>query len=193
MVRANHDRATLQQPAYELLQEHRQFEIRHYPPAAAVRIVESNGRSAATRSGFNALYSYITGNNEGRHHYDMTAPVLQRAYGSNNAPPRSGTTSDLVDGDWEMFFFLPDGVDAASAAEPINTRIEATTLGERKVAVRSFSGRWSDENFADEAMHLLASLTEHGFTTTGPVSFAFYDAPSVLPAKRYNEVQIEVE
>ncbi|MBO9426228.1 heme-binding protein [Labrenzia sp. R4_1] len=193
MVRANHDRATLQQPAYELLQEHRQFEIRHYPPAAAVRIVESNGRSEATRSGFNALYSYITGNNKGRHHYDMTAPVLQRAYGSNNVPPRSGATSDLVDGDWEMFFFLPDGVGAASAAEPINTRIQATTLGERKVAVRSFSGRWSDENFADEAMHLLASLTELGFTTTGPISFAFYDAPSVLPAKRYNEVQIEVE
>jgi hypothetical protein len=72
-------------------------------------------------------------------------------------------------------------------------RIEATTLGERKVAVRRFSGRWSDQNFADEAMHLLASLTEHGFTTTGPVSFAFYDAPSVHPAKRYNEVQIEVE
>ncbi len=193
MVRANHDRATLGQPAYELLQGHSQFEIRHYPAADAVRIIESNGRSAATRSGFNALYSYITGNNEDRQHYEMTAPVFQRTCGSNSAPSQSSTTSDLMDGDWEMFFFLPEGVDVASAAAPVNTRIEATTLGERKVAVRSFSGRWSDENFADEASRLLTSLIENGFTTTGSVSFAFYDAPSVLPAQRYNEVQIEVE
>ncbi|CTQ68566.1 SOUL family heme-binding protein [Roseibium alexandrii] len=193
MVRANHDRATLQQPVHELLQEHSQFEIRHYQAAGAVRIIESNGRSAATRNGFNALYSYITGNNEDRHHYDMTAPVLQRACSTIRGSQHLGDKGDLMGGDWEMFFFLPDGVDAASAAEPVNTRIEATTLGERKVAVRRFSGRWSDQNFADEAMHLLASLTENGFTTTGPVSFAFYDAPSVHPAKRYNEVQIEVE
>jgi hypothetical protein len=58
-------------------------------------------------------------------------------------------------------------------------------------AVR-FSGRWTDENFAEAAGRLARALDERGLTAAGPLEYAYYNDPFTPAFLRRNEVMVEV-
>ncbi|MET1414764.1 heme-binding protein [Roseibium sp. HPY-6] len=192
MVKANHERSTLEQPSYEVLDTHGSYELRDYFECSAVQIKIPGGRSHATRKGFNALYSYISGNNRDRRTYAMTAPVIQQpeTFSAEDTSERNAVAA--LPEYWLVSFFLPAATTAQTASAPNDKRVELVSLPSCRVATLSFSGRWSDRNFQGAAARLKALLKEHKITTHGAFAYAFYDAPYVLPAQRHNEVHLAV-
>lgn len=192
MVKANHNRTTLQQPAFTVIKSTDAFELRDYDACDAIQIELEGTRSDATRKGFNALYRYISGNNLTGETYAMTAPVLQEpillskvARGLAQQVPHPGSA-------WTMTFHLPSGTAAEMASQPSDPRIARIAIPPRRLATLAFSGRWSDRNFQKRGIRLMNHLEKSQLKPLGPVIYAFYDAPYVLPHLRKNEVQVAI-
>ena len=60
------------------------------------------------------------------------------------------------------------------------------------MAVRRYSGTWSEERYRSNEQQLLAAVQAAGLKTLGPPIFARYNAPFSLWFLRRNEVLIEV-
>jgi hypothetical protein len=63
----------------------------------------------------------------------------------------------------------------------------------RLMAVRRYSGRWTEANYRREEAALLAALGSRGYRTVGTPVYARYNSPFSLPFMRRNEVMVEVE
>ena len=74
-------------------------------------------------------------------------------------------------------------------------RCETTTIKSvpaRLMAVRRYSGTWSEERYRTNEQQLIAAVQAAGLKTLGPPIFARYNAPFSLWFLRRNEVLIEV-
>ncbi|GAA0784236.1 heme-binding protein [Roseibium denhamense] len=193
MVRANHAREGLWQPAYRVLDKDGTFELREYDAAYAARIVIEDSRATATRDGFNALYQYISGNNKDGHRYDMTAPVLQ----STNAGPQYLEAVLAEDFNavqsWTLTFHLPPKIGIERASPPLDARVDLVELPAGRVAVQSFSGAWSDRNFQSAAQEVENKMAARGVQLSETLLIAFCDAPQVPPALRHTEIHMPLK
>lgn len=122
----------------------------------------------------------------------MTAPVLQEpillsevAHGLAQQVPHPGST-------WTMNFHLPSGTKAEIASQPSDPRIARTAISPTRLATLEFPVRWSDRNNQDHGTQLMNHLEKSQLKPLGPVIYAFYDAPYVLPNLSKNEVQVAI-
>lgn len=166
----------LEEPDYEVLAEKAGYEIRHYPPyiVAEVAVV---GRSA-DRNGFRALASYIFGDNESSEKMQMTAPVESRE------------TEDT--GEMTYRFVMESKYTLETLPEPSDDRIQLREKPARIVAVRRFSGRWSDANVEKNEARLLSDLARDGVELAGTLELARYNSPFTPWFMRRNEVMVPI-
>jgi SOUL heme-binding protein len=210
--------AGLKEPAYTVVAQCADYEIRDYP---AYTVATTNMPSAASSSStsissrsndnpaaladqgvaFNTLASYIFGSNAENRAMEMTTPVTTTATG-------------------EMRFYLPDddvlpppqplaqdaaarnnngnGMEYYTAAEPSKIRLERIPAA--RLAVRRFTGFCTAGEIARQKQALLAALAldsnlveldvPHG-QTVGHVVFQ-YNPPYTLPVLRLNEIAVPV-
>ncbi len=83
--------------------------------------------------------------------------------------------------------------DIETLPKPNNDDIRIREKPARIVAVRRFSGRWSDKAFAIQQQRLLQALEDDGLKTLGPVELARYNGPMTPWFLRRNEVMVAVE
>jgi hypothetical protein len=172
------------EPAHEVVaQLDARTEIRRYAPAAVVEAPMSTGRNGA----FGLLFGYISGANDGGAKIAMTAPVATDEAGATIAM----TAPVAVEGG-AMRFFLPAGMDAATAPRPTDLRLTVRDVPARLVAVRRFSGLRTEASITEESAALAATLEGAAWAPAGAAEAWFYDPPWTLPPFRRNEIAAPV-
>jgi hypothetical protein len=164
---------------YEITGKAGEIKFRNYP-AVMLATVDSYGDD----SGFDLLFSYITGNNRSRNTLSMTSPVIT----SRKIP----MTAPVVSDQQSMSFVMPAGSTRDSIPEPQDPRVRITTIPPREIAVVRFRGYARHDEVAAAEVRLQEGLSAAGIVTTGPPFVMRYNPPWTPGFLRRNEVGIEI-
>lgn len=167
----------IEEPDYEVLAETPAYEVRRYEPYVVAE-VDVQGRSADSQ-GFRTLAAFIFGDNQGGQEMAMTAPVESR-----EAEDKDAITYGFV---MERKYTLD------SLPAPNNEDIRIRKKPARVVAVRRFSGRWSEKNISGHERELLESLVSDNVEAVGAVELARYNGPFTPWFLRRNELIVPVQ
>ena len=178
-----------EQPEYQVLSHGDDYEIRQY---AAYIVAETQVDGNLRRSGnaaFRRLAGYIFGKNDADQKMSMTAPVETR-----RADNEAAMMLAQPDGD-EQFryaFVMERAFDMETLPTPRDPRVTLREVPARVVAVRSFSGRWSDGNYEKNESALMSALARDGHTAAGAPMLARYNGPMTPWFLRRNEVMVDI-
>lgn len=185
----------VEEPKYQRVKKDGDFEVRVYAPYVVAETLVSGDFGSAGNEGFRRLAEYIFGGNQGKRKIAMTAPVGQQA-----APPKGEKIAmtapvgqERRGSEWLVTFSLPAELTMATAPLPQDARVTLREVAARRMAVRSFSGTWSPERFAEKKAELLRWCGTQGLKPRGEVLYARYNPPWTPWFLRRNEVLVEVE
>jgi hypothetical protein len=151
------------------------FEVRRYPDYAVVECVEIGDFAAAGNRAFGPLFQFISGANSAGQSIPMTAPVLQQT---------------PVAGEHRVAFVMPSSIDASAVPQPRSGRLRTQSVAGRDMAVRRFSGNWSERRMAEQADALRNAVQAAGLHCTDEVTYARFDPPWKPGIFRRNEVMV---
>ena len=185
----------IEEPEFEIVGEFSDFEIRQYPPYIVAEVDVQGDSGKADNSAFRILAGYIFGDNAAAEKMAMTAPVESRPSEKGEkmamtAPVTATAGSD--EGQTTYAFVMERKYTLDSLPVPNDERIRIRTVPEKTVAVRRYSGRWSQKNYLQHESTLLTALEANGIRTVGRPTLARYNSPFSLPLFRRNEVMIEI-
>lgn len=166
----------LEEPEFEILAKTGSYEIRRYKPYIVAEVDVAG--SAADNQAFRMLAGYIFGDNEQGAKMQMTAPVESR---------------DVPEGSAATYAFVMEGkYTLGTLPSPNDERIRLLERPERVVAVRRFSGRWSEANISSNGERLLRDLGGNGLKTVGDIELARYNSPFTPWFLRRNEIIVPI-
>jgi hypothetical protein len=168
-------RAT-EEPDYRVVRELEGIEVRQYDAYTVAEVVVAGPAADAGSQAFKILAGYIFGKNKGERKFEMTAPVTQAA---------------LAQG-FLVQFVLPKGVTAASAPEPLDSRVQIREVPPSLVAAIRYSGFWSDANYNEHLAKLQAGLSAAKLPWTGEPIYSRYNAPFTPWFMRRNEIWVRL-
>lgn len=160
----------IEEPEYDVLSVSGDVEFRRYDPYIVAEVTV--GGDGADRRAFRLLAGYIFGKNDSGEKMAMTAPVETR-------------------GD-EYAFVMERKYSMDTLPRPEDERVQLRSKPERIVAVRRFSGGWSERNFSRHRQALLDDLAELGVEVTGDPELARYNSPFTPWFLRRNEIIVPV-
>ena len=160
----------IEEPEYEVLASAGDVEFRRYAPYIIAEVTVSG--NAADRRAFQLLAGYIFGKNDTGEKMTMTAPVETR-------------------GD-EYAFVMERKYSMETLPAPEDERVQLRNKPARVVAVRRFSGRWSERNFNRHRKALLEDLAQLGVEISGDPELARYNSPFTPWFLRRNEIIVPV-
>jgi SOUL heme-binding protein len=182
----------IEEPAFRLAGRSGGVEFREYP---ALLVAETRVKADFAEAGnvaFRLLANYIFGNNRGKAKIDMTAPVSQApAEKIDMTAPVTQRAPDQA-GEFVVAFTMPAKFTRATIPEPVDERVVIREIPARSMAVRAYSGTWSQTRFEEQVKLLLDEVAKSGRQARGPVEFARYDPPMMPWFLRRNEVMVEV-
>lgn len=156
---------------YELISVHKDVEIRYYPPAMKVKVsgpLRNNGN-------FNALFRYISGDNDSREKIAMTTPVYME-------------TQDDVQ---TMEFVLPEKY-LESAPQPSANGVEVYQSEQAYFAAIRYSGYSNESKVMRAKQKLFSLLNKEQIEIMGDILVLSYDSPYKFYNRR-NEVMVKVK
>ena len=122
--------------------------VRNYPPHVAL---VADSRNAA----FRRLFNYIAGRNVAQQKIEMTVPVVMN-------PPGQGEkiemTAPVVSQGETMQFVLPARFTLDTAPRPADAAVRLRAIEAQWLAVRRYSGTWSERNFAQNEAALRRAI-----------------------------------
>jgi hypothetical protein len=178
------------EPTYRLELHADGYDIRVYQPYLVAEVIVPGSADSASSEGFRLLAAYIFGANSGSHKLEMTAPVTQTPV---TLPMTVPVTQSREDGGFRVRFAMPAGYTLATLPVPNDPRVTLCEVPAQRVAVHRYSGRWTEENYAEHLAELQASLTSAGLSVHGAPILARYNAPYVLPFLRRNEIWLPLD
>lgn len=138
--------------AYDVTGQIGEIEFRKYP-----QLVLATVHNPGDESGFSSLFAYITGNNHVRGKIPMTAPVI--------TSQRIPMTAPVLSDEQSMSFVMPAGKTELEMPEPLDNRVQLSTLPAREIAVIRFKGYTRQDEVETVKARLLDSLKNAGITT----------------------------
>ena len=189
-----------EEPAFQLIKNIDGIEIRKYSQYLVAEAEVTGDRDESGSAGFKILASYIFGRNEGKHSISMTAPVIQsEAPSAGSSGPifqqsMDGSTSEKSPRKWKVQFMMPSNYSLETVPKPLDPRVQLKVVSEKKVAVITYSGRWTESNY-QENLKLLNQAIEKAHLKTKSTTplWARYNSPFTPWFLRKNEILIEVE
>ena len=166
-----------EEPAYRLVEKSGAFEIRDYGRITIAETRVTEDFDSAGNQAFGTLFSYISGRNRPKQKIAMTAPVMQQAQ---------------TDGSYLVGFIAPAQYSLQTAPAPLDGSVQLRELPPQRMAVIRYSGRWTERNYREHEVQLLAQLKARSLSAAGPVVYARYNAPFVPWPMRRNEVMVPV-
>lgn len=183
-----------EEPRYATLHRSGNIEYRQYEPTliAETVIEASSSFGTAGNEGFRRLFRYIAGGNTSQSRIAMTVPVSQERQGEKIAMTVPVQQVAAATG-WRVAFMLPGNYTVDTAPVPADPRVRVVAVPGRLLAVRRYSGRWTESNYRTHRDELLTALAMAGITTCGEPRLSRYNGPLTLPFLRRNEVSVEID
>jgi hypothetical protein len=175
------------EPPFTIEKTFATFELRRYPPMIVAETVADSRNTA-----FRRLFNYIAGSNVTQQKIEMTAPVVMTPPGEKIEMTAPVVTERSSGGGETMQFVLPERFSLDSAPKPADSTVRLRALDAQWLAVRRYSGTWSERNFAENEAALRADVQAAGLAITGPARFAAYNGPLTPWFMRRNEVLLPV-
>jgi hypothetical protein len=166
-----------EQPEYKVLKSEGNIEIREYKKFIVAETVVEGTRKTAPNKAFRVLAEYIFGGNKNSQKIPMTAPVL---------------IEKETDKLWSMKFMMPKKFVMNELPLPNTDKIIFKEVNNRQIAAITFSGRWTKDNFQENADELLNYIKKHDYKINSREINAFYNDPFTLPWNRRNEIMFEI-
>ena len=185
----------IEEPEYQVIGQYTDFELRLYAPYIVAEVDVQGDFDKAGREAFRVLAGYIFGDNAAAEKMAMTAPVASRsaAEGEKMAMTAPVTASAAEDTDLMTYAFVMERkYSLETLPVPNNDRIRIRQVPERTMAVRRYSGRWTESKYRLHEETLLSALDANDIATIGHPVLARYNSPFSLPLMRRNEVMIEM-
>lgn len=180
---------TEQQPSYRVLETLGDVEVRLYEPYRVIETtVDVRDEGAARFEAYNVLAPYYFGHNSSGLAIDMTAPVSMH----RDVPLSVAMEPGISPAPMTMRLALPDHVSGDEAPAPLDQRVELREIAEETLAVLSFRGSWSEEQFDDKSRLLISALDGTDCQIESAPLLLLYDPPSAIPFLRRNEVAVRV-
>jgi hypothetical protein len=163
---------TEEQP-YTLVKKTPSFEIRHYPSYVLVQVTTRGEFSRAASMAFSPLVNYISGRNESREKFAMTAPVI-------HAPDKASAVHVVS-------FVLPKDVSIKDLPLPSDAQVSRHHVDAHYAAAVKFRGLASFEHFNSLGNQLLVDVKSAGLEVAGDPYYARFDPPWKPGFLRRNE------
>lgn len=185
-------RISVEQPKWRSVVKTKDFEVRVLPSCVAASV---NEHDTGENGAFRTLASYIgvmsAPQNNGAIPIAMTAPVVKTPI--LNKDQAVVRTQQKM----HMAFLLPAQYQTPETCPaPMDPRVTLTSVAERMIAVRAFSGWVTDEIIAQELHELLKVTALTGIqlaaATHNDFQVAQYNPPFTLPFLRLNEIWVPV-
>jgi hypothetical protein len=188
-----------EQPAYTIILEDDNYEIRLYAPYIAAKTKIDGDFKEAQSAGFRILAGYIFGKNKSKDKISMTAPVVQKQESPNEkismtAPVIMKPEKTNTKGPWIMTFTMPSKYTLESLPIPNDKRVILEKVESRLVAALRFTGFWNlskNKLKEDELIDWLKNYKSYEISSA-PM-FAGYNPPWTLPFLRRNEILIDLK
>lgn len=185
----------IEEPDYQIVDQNETFELRLYSPYIIAEVDVPGDMSEAGNRAFRILAGYIFGGNAASEKMSMTAPVESSvASGGEKMAMTAPVTATAASENGKMTyaFVMERKYTLDTLPVPNDDQIRIRTVPERMVAVRRYSGRWTESKYQQNEQSLRSALQERAIETVGPFILARYNSPMSLPFMRRNEVMIEV-
>jgi hypothetical protein len=185
----------IEEPSYEVLERASAYEVRRYAPYLVAEVDVEGDFDEAGNEAFRLLAAYIFGENQGEEEMRMTAPVESRPKeeGVRMSMTAPVTSTAPADGGYTYAFVMERKYTMDTLPRPLDPRIRLAEQPARVMAVRRFSGRWTEDNYRKNEAQLLKALSADGRRTIGVPILARYNSPFTLWFMRRNEVMVEIE
>ena len=188
----------IEEPKYSVIEKNDTFEIREYAPYIVAQTEVKGTFDEMGGKAFKILFKYISGENQKKSKITMTAPVTQESVVKEGqkitmtAPviqemEKSDAKSALIS------FVMPQTFTLDTLPLPLDKRIKLKEIAAKTVAVRTYSGSWSEEKYRQNEAILFKALKEAKIETNGKAIFARYNSPFALWFMRRNEIMIAVK
>ncbi len=167
---------SIEQYPYEVLQDFKHFEVRHYQDAIFAKThIDAKTYRRGSGNGFRTLASYIFGGNEREESIAMTAPVVMS---------------------WEegmvMEFMMPSEYSLETLPAPRHNGIEIYEKSSVVMAGLSFGGWANDRRIARKIDELSELLDAHGIEHSGNFQYFGYSSPTQMTNRR-NDIVVELK
>ncbi len=183
--------ATVREPAYKVVSVGDGYEVREYAGYLAAETTVSGPWKDGLREGFRRLFSYISGENEGRAKLAMAAPVL------SGEPEKIAMTAPVLQetgagGEQVVSFIAPAEYTTETLPVPKDPRIRIREVPPFTAAALRYGG-WTDAETVERKTRELRSLLERdGRTPVLPFLSAQYNPPWTIPPFRRNEIIVRI-
>ncbi len=180
-----------EEPEYQVVRELADIEVRQYAAYAVAQVVVPGPAGEAGNQAFPVLAGYIFGKNKGERKFAMTAPVTQAAV-PVKLEMTAPVTQTAAPGGFLVQFVLPKGVTAASAPEPLDSRVQLREVPPTRFAAIRYSGFWSESNYNEHLAKLQAALRAADLAWEGAPVYSRYNAPFTPWFMRRNEIWLQL-
>ena len=171
------------EPDFRALETDGDYQIRDYPPLTVAETVVSGPRRDALDEGHRILADYISAKSRDGDEIAMMNPVIQD--GGNPMASDPPLFDDDLEGAWRTRLVMPASL--GELPEPPGN-VELVEIPARRVAVVSFSGRWTDARLKEQEDRLRGWVARRGEKSDGEPEYAFYNSPMIPGPLRRNEV-----
>jgi hypothetical protein len=180
-----------EEPPYVVESKSEDYEVRQYDKVlVAETSVEAKFEEAGNKA-FRVLADFIFGNNKSKSKISMTAPVTQQP-SSEKISMTAPVTQTENNGTYSVQFVMPKEYTLETLPVPVDQRITIREVPARKIAVRRYSGTWSEANYQEELRKFRKALARDQVNVTGEPTLSRFNSPFTLWFLRRNEIWLEL-
>jgi len=186
--------SALEEPEYQIIKNTPNFEIRYYSEYLVAEVTLKGSFNSSGNQAFRILAGYIFGSNQTSEKMKMTAPVESQVISASEKMKMTAPVMS-VDNNYDEHiyrFVMEKKYTLDSLPIPDDERIRLIKVAPKFMAVKKFSGRWSEKNYQKSKKALIESLISENIETIGLPIFARYNAPFVPWFLRRNEIMIQI-
>jgi SOUL heme-binding protein len=182
----------IEEPGFTVITRAEVYEVRQYAPYIVAEVIVPGPAGEAGNQGFSLLGGYIFGKNVGAAKIEMTAPVTQTPQ-SEKIAMTAPVTQAAAPGGFLVQFMMPKSYTLETLPKPTDARVKFREVPGRKLAVITFSGSWSQENYETHLAQLKTALEKANVRTEGEPVFSRYNSPFMPSFFRRNEIWLGVK